>query len=78
MEREFEMRFYDMNGEVGIVLVNMWDGTAYTNIESATKRENSTHVSVNCEEVGTEHFDDLARNELVTLTHLFNLKNMES
>jgi hypothetical protein len=77
MENEFELRTYNTeNGEIGLVLVNMFNGRAYTNIEDAEHRTGTTHVSVPHEEVGTKTFT-LMRNEVTMLQDLFDLEPTE-
>ena len=75
MEREFEFRTYDFNGEIGVVLMSMWDGSYSTNIEEAEQRGVSTRVNVPYEETGVKLIDDLTRGEESVLVELFDLKN---
>ena len=77
MEREFEFRTYDFNGEIGVVLMNMWDGSYSTNIEEASRPEGSisTRIKVPYEETGVKLIDNLTRGEESVLEELFDLKN---
>lgn len=74
MEREFEFRTYDFDGEVGVVLMSMWDGTFSTNIDGVERKGGSTRVNVPFSETGVRHFDELTRNEESVLIELFDLK----
>ena len=76
MEREYIMHFYSMgDGDVGIILVCQWDGRAYTNMDTISKREGSTGVSTDHELFGEKHLEDITHNQLRTLTDTFELFN---
>lgn len=76
MERNYKMQFYDMDGEVGIVLISEWTGSAVTNMHELEKRTGSTAVNSQYELVGEKDIEDLTENALRTMINVFELYNV--
>lgn len=78
--REFEIRFYSdvNNGILGVVLVDMFDGRAWSNMDDAEHREGTTRVNVNndCELIEEKHLGDIGFGEQDALKELFNMKEI--
>jgi hypothetical protein len=76
MEREHELRFFDRSedgNELGVALVNMFNGRVHTNMESLTKREGTTATRSKYEEISMKEMPHLTMGEESVLIDIFNL-----
>lgn len=76
--REFEIRFYNDvdNGRLGVVLVDMYNGRAWSNMDDAEHREGTTRVDVDAELIEEKDLGDIGFNQQITIKELFNLEEL--
>jgi hypothetical protein len=78
--KDFEIRFYNNEEgyELGVVLVDMFNGRAWSNIEDAEHRGETTRVNVpsHFSEIEVKELGDIRFGEQGILKELFNLEKL--